>query len=179
MQPFDSYWSQRWQCAVNFPFHWQCHLSGPLVSWSGQPRRLHGQSAFAWLSSWSRSARGWQAPGLSQGRMWEGQSLPEPCLQRPAPAQSVMEKSHGKTLALIISGSLLHLLKCTALDSNVLLTVSLSKYHSSTLFKCFLGIQNNFLYVALAKSEVLCWATKGHKFTTASINTETNKHHKQ
>lgn len=100
--------------------------------------------------------------------------LPEPCLHRPAPAQTAVEKSHGKTLTLIISVSLLRLLKCTALDSNVLLTVSLSKYHSFTVFKCFLGIQNNLLYIALVKSEVLCRATKGHKFTRASINTETN-----
>lgn len=51
MLPFYSYLSQCWHCPVIFPLHQHCHLSGPPVSWSGEPRRLHVQSAFGWFSS--------------------------------------------------------------------------------------------------------------------------------
>lgn len=49
--PFYSCSSQFWHSPVIFPLHQHCHLSGPPVSWSGKPRRLHVQSAFGGFSS--------------------------------------------------------------------------------------------------------------------------------
>lgn len=107
MPPFYSCWSHHGHCPVNCPSHQQRHLSGPLVSWSGQPRRLHGQSAFAWLSSLKQINTG-LASSRPVTRKDVGRTMH--CQNPPASTCTVKNccgKSHGKTLTLIISVSLL------------------------------------------------------------------------
>lgn len=114
------------------------------------------------LVPWTRSTRAWQAAGLSQGRMWEGQ-----CTARtlPVSSETLVEKSHSETLTLIICMSLLYFLKCTTLDSSVLF--HLVNTTVPYCFSAFQGFRIIFFILHWLKSEVLCRATKGHKFTTA------------
>lgn len=161
MLPFYSHSSQGWHCPVIFPVYQHCHLSGPPVSWSGKPRRLHVQSAFGGFSFLNQiiiglaSTRAVTRKEVGKGTYCQSSGFID------LHCQKLLQKTMKvKTQPLIIQMLLVYLLKLLkGTTCDMLLTVSLSitvPYYFCT-FQRFKSI---FFVLHWLKGELPWWVTK-------------------